>query len=108
MRQTKGASFNSMLARTQGRAFGGAVGQTMTPIVATPTAQTSSQPIEVHIHVDGSAFGQIIAQAISVAIKSNDGSTSQMNELKKSIENEGQNGFVQAVAEAIKLQLNIR
>jgi hypothetical protein len=101
IRQTKGQALNSMLFRWDGfekRADGGAiVTQTAQP---SSSVGTSGTP-EIHLHIDGSMLSEAIANAISFVIKSNDGSSQQINAIASTLENQGQSKLTNQLAEQI-------
>lgn len=108
IRETKGSILNSMLFRlndVQRKADGG----TLSASSSTQTvAAATSQPIQIHLHVDGSAMGEMIAQAMAVSIQNNDGSSSQLAALSRGVENQGQVKFMEQLAQMVadKLRKN--
>lgn len=109
IRHTKGQALNSMLSRPNivNRAGGGAL--SFAPM-ATTTAVAGggvAPVVNVIVNIDGSTLAQAIAESLAIVIRSNDGSSQQMEAMAKGLENNGTNKFAQNLAEAVKASLGI-
>jgi hypothetical protein len=110
IRHTKGQALNTMLFRwsdVQKKADGGSLAPVFVNSNTSAAAPVMQAAPQVHIHVDGTAIGQAIAQALAIVIQSNDGSSSQLNSISTGLENQGQNKLVEQLAELVKEKLGL-
>lgn len=109
IRQTKGQALNQMLFRWNDlpqRRDGGGI---TAPVVQNASPVAVSGATQVHIHVDGSAFGELIANALAVVVQNNNGSTQQLKAIGDTLENNGQNKMVEQIAQLVLAKLgNVR